>query len=189
MASGGGARAWQFLKRSPDYREAWRGRSGAAPEPEEAPFPVWRRLAGAGEAARFGLLALEDPWAGDGPASPFWAVAPMMEVWPAPADGPGLAALAREAGAALSGLRLDDGALVLKVERHGRALQLRIADGAGFDLESGTVEFRLRHGRSWPRAYARSGALWRIAGIPAPRRGRGAGLTRFCSHLTATWPG
>ena len=34
----------------------------------------------------------------------------MIEV--APADGPGLAELARESGAALSGLRLADGALI-----------------------------------------------------------------------------
>ena len=59
-------------------------------------------------AGRFGLLAREDPLAAHGPASPFRAVAPMLE-----------------AGAALAGLRLDDGALILKVERDGRALQLR----------------------------------------------------------------
>ena len=43
----------------------------------------------------------------------------MIEVAPAPADGPGLAEMARASGAALSGLRLADGALILKVERAG----------------------------------------------------------------------
>ena len=100
----------------------------------------------------------------------------MLEAWPAPADGPGLAELAREAGASLSGLRLDDDTLIVKVERGCGALQLRIADGAGFDLYAGTVEVRVRYARSWPRAYARCGDLWRIGGIPAPRAGRGAGI-------------
>ena len=102
MAGGGGARAWQFLKRNADYATAWRAFIRPAPVAEDAPFPVWRQPGNAGEAARFGLLAWEDPLAADGPASPFWAVAPMPEAWPAPAEGPGL------------------------------------------DLESGTVEFRVR---------------------------------------------
>ena len=42
-------------------------------------------------------------------------------------DGPGVAALAGEAGAALAGLRLDDGTLILKVERGGAALQIRFS--------------------------------------------------------------
>ena len=189
MATGGGARAWQFLMRNADYREAWRALAGPAPATEDASFPVRRQPGNAREAARFGLLAFEDPLAARGPASPFWAVAPMLEAWPARAEGPGLAALAREAGAALAGLRLDDGALILKVERGGGALQLKLADGAGFDLDSGTVEFRLRHARSWPRAWRRSGDLWRMAGIPAPPGGRGAGTAKSCLRSTATWPG
>ena len=188
MARGGGSRAWQFLKRNAHYGEAWRAHA-PAPGLEDAPFPVRRQAQAGRGAGRFGLLAWEDPFADGGPASPFWAVAPMLEAWPAPAKGPGLAALAREAGAALAGLRLDDGALILKVERDGRALQLRLADGAGFDLRAGTVEFRVRHERSWPGAYARAGDLWRIAGIPAPPKGRGPGTMKYCLRSTATWPG
>ena len=42
MARGGGARAWQFLKRNPGYGTAWRARPPAA-KSEDAPFPIWRR--------------------------------------------------------------------------------------------------------------------------------------------------
>ena len=65
MAGGGGARAWQFLKRNADYATAWRAFIRPAPVAEDAPFPVWRQPGNAGEAARFGLLAWEDPLAAD----------------------------------------------------------------------------------------------------------------------------
>ena len=91
------------------------------------------------EAVRWGLFAWEDPFAAPGP---FWPVAPMMEVVPAPAPagGPGLAEMVRESGASLEGLMLADGTLILKVERAGRARQVRIADGERFDPWRGTRE-------------------------------------------------
>ena len=187
MATGGGARAWEFLKRNAEYSAAWLGLAPAPDAHEDAPFPIRRQAQADRALARFGLLAREDPFAALGPASPFWEVAPMLEAWPA--DGPGLVALAREAGATLAGLRLDDGTLILKVERAGRALQIRIADGAGFDLHTGTVEVRLRFARSWPRGYARTGDLWRVAGIPAPRGGRGPGIGKYCLRWTDISPG
>ena len=103
MATGGGARAWEFLKRNPEYAAAWPGLAAAPCAVEEAPFPIRRRGRADRAAGRWGLLAAEDPFAAGGLASPFWAVAPMIEAWPAPADGPGLAALACEAGATLAG--------------------------------------------------------------------------------------
>ena len=77
----------------------------------------------------------------------------MMEVTPAPAPagGPGLAETARESGAALEGLMLADGTLILKVERAGRARQLRFADGGGFDPHRGSFDYTLRYGPDWPR--------------------------------------
>ena len=53
----------------------------------------------------------------------------MLDVEPVPGDGRALAALAREAGVALAGLRLADDSLILKLERGGRAQQVRIAGG------------------------------------------------------------
>ena len=88
MARGGGSRAWQFLKRNAHYGEAWRAHA-PAPGLEDAPFPVRRQAQAGRGAGRFGLLAWEDPVADGGPASPFWAVAPMLEAWPAPAKARG----------------------------------------------------------------------------------------------------
>ena len=67
--------------------------------------------------------------------SPFWMEAPVLEAVPAPS--PPVAALAAEPGWRLSGLRLMDGAVVLKVEHCTAAVQLHVADGAGFDTRAG----------------------------------------------------
>ena len=78
MRTEDGARVWQILRRLPAYRYAWcrwRPRPGL---PEWAPFPVRLQTAADLDAARFGLLAWEDPFAEQGPVSPRWAVLPMM---------------------------------------------------------------------------------------------------------------
>ena len=76
---GGGARAWQFLKRNDVYREARLSLADGAPGHGGAPFPIRRQSAADRKAARWGLLAWEDPFARAGPASPFWPVPPMIE--------------------------------------------------------------------------------------------------------------
>ena len=91
MATGGGARGWQFLKRNDPYAEACRALTDPAPAFLDAPFPIRRQTGADLEAGPWGLLGWEDPLAANGPCSPIWAVAPMIEVAPAPADGPGLA--------------------------------------------------------------------------------------------------
>ena len=143
MVTGGGGRGWLFLKRNDHYAEAHLPFAGGAPSLLDAPFPLRRQTEADLEAARWGLLAWEDPFAAPGPCSPFWSVAPMMEVVPAPAPavGPGLVEIARESGASLEGLRLADGTLILKVERAERARQLRFADGAGFDPHRGSFDY------------------------------------------------
>lgn len=190
MAAGGGARAWQFLKRNSGFREAFAAWGGAASEFEDAPFPLRRESPPQSGAGRYGLYRLENPFAENGPASPFWRVAPMLDVEPARDDGPGLAALAAGAGVALAGLRLAGGALILKLERGGRARQLRIARGDGFDPGADNVEVRLRPGRDWPARYALSGELGRLLTGPAPRtgRGRGPGIANCCRRSTSRGP-
>ena len=179
MATGGGARGWQFLKRNDPYAEACRALTDPAPAFLDAPFPIRRQTGADLEAGPWGLLGWEDPLAANGPCSPIWAVAPMIEVAPAPADGPGLAEMARASGAALSGLRLADGALILKVERAGRARQLRFADGDGFDPHGGSFVPSLSFGPDWPRLNGRARELWRLVGGPAPLAGRGTGTGSF----------
>ena len=175
MTTGGGARAWQFLKRNPEFRDAFDARAGEAAVLEDAPFALRRQGRGERGLGRFGLHGLEDPFADDGPLSPFWSVAPMLEVEPVRADGCALAALARAAGAALEGLRLAGGSLILKLERGGRAQQIRLADGDAFDPARDTIEVRLRPGPGWPGRHARSADLWRLLRVPAPPAGRGRG--------------
>ena len=191
MAEGGGGRAWLFLKRNDGYAEARPPFAGGAPSFLDAPFPLRRQTEADLEAARWGLLAWENPFAAPGPCSPFWSVAPMMEVVPAPAPagGPGLVEMAREGGASLEGLMLADGTLILKVERAGRARQLRFADGAGFDPHCGSFDYTLRYGPDWPRRNARAGELWRMLGGPAPPAGRGSGTGSFSLRLTGQRPG
>ena len=191
MAGSGGARAWQFLRRNPVYREAFEAFSGEAVAFEDAPFPLRRRVRAERAAARFGLLGFEDPFAEAGPASPFWAVAPTIEAAPVRGAGRGVAALARAAGTALAGLRLDDGALILKLERGGRVRQVRIAAGEAFDPRSDTIEVRLRPGAGSAGAHARAGELLRLLDAPAPRegRGRGPGIASCCGRSTSRGPG
>ena len=175
MMNTGGGRAWRFLKRNPEYIEA-RGMTAPAPR-EPAPFPLRAQTEADLAAAAWGLLAWEDP-AKDGPFTPFWTEAPALEAVPSPSASPAVAEIAKEPGWGLSGLRLADGAVVLKVECGDSAVQLRIADGAGFDTEGGVLvvtptELRL------PVRMRRAADLWPVAGAVSKEAG-GASLTKSC---------
>ena len=132
-----GPRAWQILRRLPAYRAAWRRRRPQPGLPEPGPFPVRLQTAVDLDAARFGILAWEDPFSEEGPASPFWSGAPMI----AAAVGPQATPLAGAAAPGLeaAGLRLADGSLVLKLERGAAAAQLLIAPGGAFGSGDGVL--------------------------------------------------
>ena len=139
MVTGGGGRGWLFLKRNDGYAEARPPFAGAAPSFLDAPFPLRRQTDADLEVIRWGLLAWEDPFAAPGPCSPFWSVAPMMEVVPAhaPAGGPGLAEVVRESGASLEGLMLS---CICPETGEVRAMAFQ-----GFEAERGacgTVKYR-----------------------------------------------
>ena len=87
MANNGPARAWQFLKRNPDYRAGWRAAAPPAPL-GPAPFPLRARSRADAAAAAWGLLAWADPDGGDELPSPFWADTPMVEAESAPPGAP-----------------------------------------------------------------------------------------------------
>ena len=160
-AAAGAVSAWRFLKRNPDYVDD-REIAGAVPAPDEpAPFPIRARTEADREAARWGLLAWEDPFDGAGPASPFWADAPMLEAAPEP-SAPPLTDLLEAPGLRLSGLRLEDGALILKAERDDAAVQMRIADGAGFD-PAGGIALLLPVALDLRRHLRRVADLWSVA--------------------------
>ena len=136
----GGARAWRYLRWHPRYRTEWRSLAVEAAR-ERAPFPVRVQSEADLAAARWGLFAWQDPFADVGPLSPFWTVAPsayavVVPPGSTPADEPLGEELARE-GARLSGLRLGDGTLLLKVEHSALA-------GAGQRLSPACGQDRLR---------------------------------------------
>ena len=134
-----------------------------------SPFPLRVQTQSDRDAAAWGLLAWENPDGGDEPASPFWTDLPMMdgEVDPPEATPrrPSLPALLRETGGRLSGLRLLDGALIVKIERGGGIAQLRIG-GAHRFLETSGVTLRLQISLELPFRIADAGDLWSvIAGV------------------------
>ena len=162
MSNSGGVRAWQFLRRNPAYIEAWRKTEKTAPV-EAAPFPLRVQTGADLEAAAWGLLAWEDPVIEDGPSSPFWSEALMLEAVPA-GEVPALSALAKASECRLGGLRLRDGSVVLKVEQGERALQMRIADGDAFD-PTGGIELRLPVGLDLKVRLRRLADLWPIGSL------------------------
>lgn len=129
MAKDGGPRAWAFLRRNPAYRAECR-RAFVGPELEAAPFPVRVQSKADGQARAWGLLAWEDPDAENGPASPFWAEAPMLRAGWAP-DSPPLRGFLAGPRTRVEGLRLPDGTMILKIEKGGAAVQVRIPAGTG----------------------------------------------------------
>ena len=169
---------WEFLRRNPGYIEA---ESEAPPAPAEpAPFPM-RVQAGADlEAAPWGLLAWQDPRAKDGPASPFWQDAPMLAAAPARGARP-IAEVLDAPGWRLSGLRLADGAAVLKVE-HGEAA-VQIAIGDGFD-PAGGIALRLPVEQPDLRTpLLEAAALWPIVAA-APKKAAAACPTTSFSRCS-----
>ena len=163
MTNTGGPRAWQYLKRNPDYVEAWR--KAAIPAPDEpAPFPLRTQTEADREAAAWGLVAWEDPLAEDGPASPFWVDAPTLEALPVP-ESPALSELLSAPEARLSGLRLESGAVILKAEQGDAVVQMRIADGDAFDPEGG-VDLRLPVALDLKVRLRRTADLWPIGASP-----------------------
>ena len=158
------------------YEAAWRAHAVLpAPEPvfEPGPFPIRLQTAADLEAARFDLLAWQDPWPEDGPASPFWVQSGMVEAVVEP-DAEPLASLVAAGGGTVDGLRLADGGLVLKIECGGAVVQIRVRGSTPFP-EDGGIEVRHSFGLRMPQTVGRMLDFWNIAGLPAPRTGRGRG--------------
>ena len=139
MNNTGGKRAWDFLRRNPDHIVDWCIWAFGTPPAQGEPFPIRQQTPADLEAAKWGLLAWEDPLAEDGASSPFWADAPTLEAVPTPRSAI-FAELLEQEGTRLEGLRLATGvAMILKVERGNAAVQLRIADADAFDIEGGAA--------------------------------------------------
>ena len=130
-----GYRLWQPLRSNPEYSADWRANGSAAVQLEPAPFPLRVQSEANLLAARWGLLAWEDPHARNR-SSPFWTDVPMLRARAVEAgegDAPALGDLMRESAAACTGLRSSDGAVVLKAERRRRVEQVRVVNSDTFD--------------------------------------------------------
>ena len=140
---------------------------------EPAPFEIrWQTPADAG-ALRWGLHAWANPDPVLGPLSPFWARGEMIDGRVEP-NGTPLTAMAAADRASLMGLRIGD-TLILKIERDGAAVQVRIAGGAEFPAGGGLLLVR---------EVARIEDVW--SGVPGPASGRGWGRrTKSCCSY---WP-
>jgi len=96
---------------------------------------------------------------------PFWIDEKMIEAAVVePGDPVGMLVLAT--GMSVSGLRLLDGALVLKVKKWRRVEQIRILEGESFDLDRTALELQARFDE-YPSAVLPR--LWNLAAIMKPR--------------------
>ncbi len=188
LAFAGAVIAWRILRCDPDFCNEWLDAVERTGCPEGQPIPIRDQTEADLEAAPWGLLAWQDPFTDEGPASPFWADAPMAEGKQAGGGMPPFAELVRSQKGSISGLLLLDGALILKVERKGAAGQVRIEDGASFD-PAGSLGLFLPWGDDhMERALARAGDIRAVVageGIedrPFPPKSR----TSWCSPSRAT---
>ena len=123
---------WHALRSNPDYRADWRARGGAPSVVELAGFPLRAQTEADPEAARWGLLAWEPRERSR--FKPSWIDEGMLTAEVEERGDP-VGAIARAPGMSVTGLRLLDGALVLKVKWWRRVEQIRIPEGDSFDLE------------------------------------------------------
>ena len=185
LATTGAVSAWRFLRLNPDYIGSWRKTAVGGFRAEGTAVPVREQTEADLEAAAWDLLAWEDP-AAEACASPFWADAPTMEAEPVP--GMAAAGVLGTGGARLTGLRLRDGALILRVGRDDEAVQLRLADGDSFDPSCGVV-LRLPDAGELPVLLNRARDLLAIATGRGAKGGGGPGVSwsgSFCSLSTAS---
>ena len=178
--TGDGVLAWKVLRQVVEYGEAWRRHAAAADvsgAPEPGPFPIRIQTKADLAAERFEMLAWENPWTADGPASPFWRQDGMPECVLEPDAAP-LLGLMGDRGA-VEGLRLLGGGLVLKIEHGGAAVQIDLGNVARLPDDSG-ISIRHPFGLRMPLSVRRLLDFWNVAGRPVPRngQGRGAGFAR-----------
>ena len=131
---------WHALRGNPDYKADWLAHGGAPEIVESAGFELRGQTEADLKAARWGLLAWEDPGERS-KFSPFWIDEKMLMASVVEAGDP-VGMMARATGMRVSGLRLLDGALVLKVNRGRRVEQIRISEGDAFDVERTPLELR-----------------------------------------------
>ena len=156
---------WTALRYNRAYVADWRAHAGGPPPLEPAPFRLRMQTRADLEAARWGLLAWEDPAVGMA-ASPFWVDAQMPRgrfKEPDDADPTPTLVMLDEAGATLTGLRLADGGLVLRIARGRKSGQVRLADAGAGDAARCVLSILVSLDDKFPENFARAGAVcWAV---------------------------
>lgn len=167
----GETRAWKLLRGLRPYRAAYEAHAEPPAFEEGTAFRV-RVQSEADLAARdpWRIEAWENPFARDGPASPFLAGEAMLEAegW---VRAMPLVPFHAVRGGRVDGLRLLDGTLIVKIEQDGRAVQVRVVANDGPLLAGGGLRLHHEHGEKLGTHIARLTELWSVSGGPAPRPG------------------
>ncbi len=152
------------------------GNGVAASFVESSGFPLRIQSEADLKAARWGLLAWEDPRTRSR-FSPFWVDDKMVRALAVKPEesAPAVAVLARETGVSFTGLRVRDGSLVLKAKRGGRVEQFRNIDGDSFDFDLTGLEVGHPFGVSPPTAMPR---ITNLAAMIDPRMRTHSGTAR-----------
>ncbi|NQU58497.1 MAG: hypothetical protein HQ513_14790 [Rhodospirillales bacterium] len=153
--------AWEFLRRNPKYRSDWSQFHKGKRLALDQSFPLLRQKALDQEAAKWGLLAFEDPDTPSLRALPFWAIGPILEAEIIQHGDEALLPLLRKTGTRVSGLQLLGGALILTLEKNNQFLQLWLRDGRSFD-ETSNVVLRLPVNVAFPIQIARCLNFWNL---------------------------
>ena len=170
METGDGVLAWRILRLVGDYEMAWaRHGAGSTPALEPGPFRIRIQSEADMEAARFELLAWADPHDAEGPVAPFWRQDAMPAGFLDP-EAPPLA-VAVGVGSKIEGLRLLDGDLVVRIERCGAAVQVRIRGAAPFP-DGGGIAVKHFGLLEMPHSMRVMVDFWNAAGRTGPRKGR-----------------
>ncbi|MBL6931943.1 MAG: hypothetical protein ISR45_03265, partial [Rhodospirillales bacterium] len=146
--------AWEFLRRNPKYRSDYSRLNTRGRQAIDQLFPLLQQTATDQEAAKWGLLAFEDPDIQARQALPFWAIGPTLEAEIVRTGDKPFLPMLRRAGTRANGLQLLGGAMVLTLERDNQSLQILLRDGRSFD-ETSNVILRLPVNLSLPAHIAR----------------------------------
>ena len=171
METGDGALAWRILRLVREYEDAWErhAAAGPPPAPEPGPFRIRVQTEADLEAARFEMLAWEDPHDAKGPVTPFWRQDGMPAGFLDP-EAPPLA-VAAGAGSRVEGLRLLGGDLVVRIENLGAAVQVLVRDAGPFP-DGGGIAVKHFGLLEIPHSMRVMVDFWNAAGRTGPRMGR-----------------
>ena len=155
--------AWKFLRKNPDYISDWHHPATTlAIKTNTTSFNIYEQNQHDLSAEKWGLFSYQDPTTPPESVTSFWSIAPTLDAEIVHGSQPPLLPMLRKTGAAISGLLLLDGDLILKAVREGVTAQVRIKNGQDFNETSGLI-LHLPLDLMLPVRLTRSLDFWNIA--------------------------